>query len=184
MNFRQLLAVAAAASLLVPGTALAGKGNGKPTGKPGSAPAAQVVPGTFKIRTLEGPETSPETVETPTVETPESGDVVAVPDTTKAERKAAKKAAQAARKAAKKACKGLSKKRVKGKKGTPYSRCIVAAAKRRKQPPVEEAPVETTPEPTEPVVTEPAPPVEEPAAPAEPTEPVVITDPVVEAPAV
>ena len=97
MDFRQLLAVAATASLLVPGTALAGKGNGKPTGKPDHA-AAQVAPDTFKIRTLEGPETSPEAITTPTVEVPESDEVVAVPQADgKAARKAAKKAAQAAR---------------------------------------------------------------------------------------
>ena len=152
MNFRQLLAVATAATLLVPGTALAGKGNGKPTGKPDHAPAAQAAPDTFKIRTLEGPETSPETVETPTVEAPQTDEVVAVPETgSKAVRKAAKKAAQVARKSAKAACKGLSKKRVKGKKGTPYSRCIVAAAQRRKhQPVVEPAPVEPV-APTDPV---------------------------------
>jgi len=32
----------------------------------------------------------------------------------------------------KKACKGLSKKHVKGEKGTPYSRCVVAAAHAKK----------------------------------------------------
>ncbi len=33
-----------------------------------------------------------------------------------------------------KACKGLSKKHVKGQKGTPFSRCVVAAAKLKGQP--------------------------------------------------
>lgn len=139
MNVRQLLAVAAAATLLLPGTALAGKGNGKPTGKPG----------TFQIRTLEGPVESPEAVTAPTPDTPENGDVVEAPvvevpaTDDKAARKAAKKAAQAARKSAKRACKGLSKKRVKGKKGTPYGRCIVATNKRKPVEPVE--PVERAP---------------------------------------
>jgi hypothetical protein len=147
MNVRQLLAVAAAATLLLPGTALAGKGNGKPTGKPD----------TFQIRTLEGPVESPETVPAPTPETPETGDVVEVieaPAADKAARKAAKKAAQAARKSAKRACKGLSKKRVKGKKGTPYSRCIVAASKRKPVAPApvfEPAPVEPAPIPEPPI---------------------------------
>jgi hypothetical protein len=31
-----------------------------------------------------------------------------------------------------KACKGLSKKHIKGEKGTPFSRCVTAAAKLRK----------------------------------------------------
>jgi hypothetical protein len=171
MNVRQLLAVATAATLLLPGTALAGKGNGKPHGKPEGVPAAPHSAAgqraadtqTLKIRTLEGPEGSTENVETPTTEAPEGGEVVTKPS---------KKAQAKSRKAAKRACKGLSKKRVKGKKGTPYSRCIVAAAQRHKQPVVEPLPVETA---------EPAP-VQEPA-PAEPTEPVQPTGPV-EAPAV
>jgi hypothetical protein len=131
MNVRQLLAVAAAATLLVPGTALAGKGNGKPTGKPEGA--AQGATDTVKIRTLEGPEDSPESVETPTTGTPEGGDAVAPA-----------KARSRARKSAKAACKGLSKKHRKGTKGTPYSRCIVAANKRPEQPVAPTEPVVTT----------------------------------------
>ena len=126
MDVRQLLAVAAAATLLLPGTALAGKGNGKPTGKPG----------TFQIRTLEGPAESPETVTAPapeTPETPEAVEVIEVVETPAGDK--------AARKSAKRACKGLSKKRVKGKKGTPYSRCIVATNKRKPVEPVEPAPI-------------------------------------------
>ena len=133
MNLRTLIAAVAAVLLLLPGTAVAGKGNGKPAGKPekttASAPRAQSA------------------------------------------KKAAKKA-PTTRKSAKAACKGLSKKHVKGTKGTPYSRCIVAAAQLRKQaeptPPVNDAPFEPAPVVNEPVVP----------APAEPTEPVQTTDPV------
>ena len=157
MNVRQLLAVATAATLLVPGTALAGKGNGKPSGKP------EFNKSTVSIRTLEGPATSPDVAPVPTAEAPA---VVETPEVVAAPVKKAKK--NDAKKAAKRACKGLSKKKVKGKKGTPYSRCIVAAAQRRKQPvveaPVEPAPVESAPitetpaeQPTAPVIEEPAP---------------------------
>lgn len=168
MNVRQLLAVATAATLLVPGTAFAGKGNGKPSGKPESTSS-------FSIRTLEGPESSPEVTPVPTTETPE---VVEAPGAAPAKtrgKSAQAKANARAKKAAKRACKGLSKKKVKGKKGTPYSRCIVAAAQRRKQP-VVEAPVEPAPvvEPaptTETPAEQPAAPVIEEPAPAQPTDP-------------
>jgi hypothetical protein len=33
----------------------------------------------------------------------------------------------------KQACKGMSKKHVKGEKGTPFSRCVVAAAQLKKE---------------------------------------------------
>ena len=174
MNVRQLLAVAATASLLVPGTALAGKGNGKPSGKPEGNPAPAT---TVSIRTLEGPVSSPEIAPVPTTETPEVIEVPA-PTHTKTRGKSAQAKADArARKAAKRACKGLSKKHRKGTKASPYSRCIVAAAKRRKQP--VEPIVEPAPEqPATPIETEPTqPPVSEPA-PTEPTEPVQPTDPV------
>ena len=171
MNLRQFLAVATAATLLVPGTALAGKGNGKPNGKHAN-------PGTFTIRTLEGPESSPEVTPVPTTESPEVVEAPApAPDQepTKARGKSAQAKANArAKKAAKRACKGLSKKRVKGKKGTPYSRCIVSAAKRLKQPVVEPAPLEPAPTIDGPTEQPTAPVVEEPA----PTEPVETTDPV------
>ena len=41
-------------------------------------------------------------------------------------------AAKSEAKAAKQACKGLSRKHVKGEKGTPFSRCVKAAAQARK----------------------------------------------------
>jgi hypothetical protein len=42
------------------------------------------------------------------------------------------KAANSERKTAKQACKGLSKKHVKGEKGTEFSRCVKAAAQLRR----------------------------------------------------
>ena len=161
MNVRHLLAVATAATLLVPGTALAGKGNGKPTGKPDFTSS-------FSVRTLEGPESSPEVAPVP-----ENTETVEAPAKTRGKSAQAKANARA-KKAAKRACKGLSKKRVRGKKGTPYSRCIVAAAKRLKQPVSEPAPLEPAPVIDGPTEQLTAPVVEEPA----PTEPVETTDPV------
>lgn len=127
MNLRQLLAVAAAATLLVPGAALAGTGT----------PHAQA--DAVSIRTLEGPDSSPEIAPVPTTA---ARAVVAAPAAARGKSARARADARA-RKAAKRACKGLSKKHVKGTKGTPYSRCIVAASQRRKQ---------VTAEPAEPVV--------------------------------
>ena len=61
-----------------------------------------------------------------------------------------------------KRCQGVSKKHVKGQKGTPFSQCVKANKKAKK---VKPAPAPTEPAPTEPAPTEPAP--TEPA----PTEP-------------
>ena len=53
-----------------------------------------------------------------------------------------------------KRCQGVSKKHVKGEKGTPFSQCVKANKKAKK---VKPAPAPTEPAPTEPAPTEPAP---------------------------
>ena len=204
MKISQLLAVAVTAALVLPGTALAGTGNGKPGG---SQRATETQ--TIRFRTLEGPAASPEKVTIRrtrrTAEEPQGGEVVATPGPSapaaaKAKAYGRRCAGQSrkrvagqrgtafsrcvtamarvatGRRSAKAACKGLSTKHVKGTKGTPFSRCVVAAAKLVETMVEETAPLKPI-EPIEPETTEPPAPVTEPA-PEAPTRPVETTDPV------